>query len=263
MKLHVAALFLGAATVSADAADLPPHHPPTHPTLAKFSQHFRCPYANEWVTKGPHQAAIDLGLVGSNNKNSTTSLRNMMPSRHLRSLQDTAPAQGHCTFTNTWTGAPSCVEFRGTDYTEADMETRCAEEQDSTLTVGSGCMMTDAAVGWCLVGMPDGAMEASPMVGDCGQNQMACESFMNGVFDGDCSGAAGGENAAAAGEGPPPYDVPADTNGDVTCRIAPGAIGAGHQAGYSTGYSSTCPGTPAEGSPYMWPMAWRAHVECT
>ena len=27
------------------------------------------------------------------------------------------------------------------------------------------------------------------------------------------------------------------------------------------GYSKTCAGTPAEGSPYMWPMAWRAHVE--
>jgi hypothetical protein len=27
------------------------------------------------------------------------------------------------------------------------------------------------------------------------------------------------------------------------------------------GYSNSCPGTPAEGSPYMWPMAWRAHVE--
>jgi hypothetical protein len=40
-----------------------------------------------------------------------------------------------------------------------------------------------------------------------------------------------------------------------------GAVGAGHQAGYSLGYSPVCEGTPAEGSPYMWPMAWTAHVE--
>jgi len=38
--------------------------------------------------------------------------------------------------------------------------------------------------------------------------------------------------------------------------VATGAIGAAHQAGYSNGYSSACPGTPGEGSPYMWPMAW-------
>jgi hypothetical protein len=40
-----------------------------------------------------------------------------------------------------------------------------------------------------------------------------------------------------------------------------GAIGAAHQAGYSMGYSTACSGTPAEGSPYMWPLAWTAHVE--
>ncbi len=40
-----------------------------------------------------------------------------------------------------------------------------------------------------------------------------------------------------------------------------GAIGAGHQAAYSSGYRPDCEGTPAEGSPYMWPMAWTAHIE--
>ena len=40
-----------------------------------------------------------------------------------------------------------------------------------------------------------------------------------------------------------------------------GAIGAAHQAGYSDGYTNACPGTPAEGSPYMWPMAWSADVD--
>jgi len=32
-------------------------------------------------------------------------------------------------------------------------------------------------------------------------------------------------------------------------------------AGFSAGYSPTCEGTPAEGSPYMWPMAWSAHIQ--
>ena len=45
------------------------------------------------------------------------------------------------------------------------------------------------------------------------------------------------------------------------CLLAPGAIGAAHQAGYSKGYSPACPNTPGEGSPYMWPMAWSADVE--
>ena len=49
--------------------------------------------------------------------------------------------------------------------------------------------------------------------------------------------------------------------GPVNCQIAPGPIGAGHQAGFSSGYSNACPGTPAEGSPYMWPLAWSAGVE--
>lgn len=44
--------------------------------------------------------------------------------------------------------------------------------------------------------------------------------------------------------------------------VAPtGSIGAGHQAAYSSGYRPDCEGTPAEGSPYMWPMAWTAHIE--
>ena len=146
MKFQAAALWLAAtAAASADpeAVQTPPNHPPVHihPTLAKFSQHFRCPYANEWVTKGPHQAAIDLGLVkksdGKQQQNATsaTVMKQMMvPSRnnirrHHRSLQDNA-AMGHCTFTNTWTGAPSCVEFRGT-FDETELLSRCGSEQDS------------------------------------------------------------------------------------------------------------------------------------
>lgn len=48
---------------------------------------------------------------------------------------------------------------------------------------------------------------------------------------------------------------------EVLCQIAPGAIGAGHQAGYNSGYPSDCPGTPGESSPYQWPSAWSANVD--
>ncbi len=44
----------------------------------------------------------------------------------------------------------------------------------------------------------------------------------------------------------------------MKCLIAPGAIGSAHQAGYSKGYSASCPGTPAQESPYMWPIACSA-----
>jgi hypothetical protein len=52
-----------------------------------------------------------------------------------------------------------------------------------------------------------------------------------------------------------------DYGEEVFCQIAPGAIGAGHQAGYNGGYPSDCAGTPGESSPYQWPSAWSAEVD--
>jgi len=45
------------------------------------------------------------------------------------------------------------------------------------------------------------------------------------------------------------------------CQIAPGPIGAAHQLAQSPGYAVDCEGTPAERSPYMWPLRWSAFVE--
>jgi hypothetical protein len=42
------------------------------------------------------------------------------------------------------------------------------------------------------------------------------------------------------------------------CIIAPGVMGAAHQLAQSAGYNNSCPGTPAQGSPYMWPTRWTA-----
>lgn len=49
--------------------------------------------------------------------------------------------------------------------------------------------------------------------------------------------------------------------GDGLCELAPGPAGAAHQAAMSAGYLFECPGTPAEGSPYQWPLMWSANVE--
>ena len=48
---------------------------PSMDVLAKFSPNFRCPYANEWVTKGPEQAAINLGLLNATEHSPEGSVR--------------------------------------------------------------------------------------------------------------------------------------------------------------------------------------------
>lgn len=126
MKVPLVALLIQGAS-----AALPPGHDDA--LLSKFAGTFRCPYANDWIRKGPVQAAKDLGLAAD------------------------------------------------------------------------------------------------------GQRRL----------DGPPPGAWGG----GIPSGPPP-----------TCELAPGPAGAAHQAAYSIGYVN-CTGTPAEGSPYMWPSAWSALIE--
>eukprot|EP00933_Yihiella_yeosuensis_P018768 TRINITY_DN15310_c0_g1_i1.p1 TRINITY_DN15310_c0_g1~~TRINITY_DN15310_c0_g1_i1.p1 ORF type:complete len:615 (-),score=82.13 TRINITY_DN15310_c0_g1_i1:275-2119(-) len=49
--------------------------------------------------------------------------------------------------------------------------------------------------------------------------------------------------------------------GPTQCQIAPGAIGGAHQNSGSPGYHFNCQGTPAQQSPFMWPLRWAADVE--
>merc|ERR1712232_622532 len=132
-----------------------------------------------------------------------------------------------------------------------------------------GCPTPDEMAGWCIKDDDAGAIEAMSMMisdmADCAGNQMACESFVGGTFDfaETCMMV---ENTSAPGEsdsGNMDYGSmkPSGMDGNQNCLLAPGAIGAAHQAAYSVGYSGTCPGTPAEGSPYMWPMAWSADIQ--
>ena len=257
---------VNSVSASSSEAGLPPHHPPVgamHPTLARFSSQFRCPYANEWLAKGAHQAAIDMGLTTPEKVEALKTLGDddigEQRRRYLQQGSASAVA-GSCSFSNQWTG-PSCMEFRGDGWTQASMEERCSSEQDSALTIGAeGCPIPGELAGWCVNEASSGSFEALSMMvserADCDGNKMACEQFVRGAFE--AASECGGGSSEMGGEmpmmGPP-------SNGEAKCMIAPGAIGAAHQAGFSNGYSDACPGTPAEGSPYMWPLAWSADVD--
>jgi len=269
-------LLVGVGSATATSSGLPSRHPPVpaaamHPTLAKFSSQFRCPYAQEWLTKGAQQAAIDLGLT-------TTDKQQQQHKYHRqrrRVLQpDTAAAviMGRCSFTNAWTGE-TCMEFRGEGWTIDSMTERCAIEPDSTVTEGTACPPSSELAGYCLKEATAAAnmIEATAMMvtqlSDCDGNNMACATFMSGQFDPapGCASSEAGDDAASSvsADGGKDYANmgPPSSSDDVSCSLAPGAIGAAHQAAYSSGYSATCPGTPAEGSPYMWPLAWSANLD--
>jgi hypothetical protein len=276
---------LSASSITGGNEELPPDHPPPpppppsmvmHPTLAKFSSQLRCPYAQEWLTKGAHKAAIDLGLTSQDNKIDTThALKNddnehnlHMLNRRRRVLQEAQEAQatttvmGSCSFNNQWTG-DTCIQFRGEGWTADSMLERCNVESSSTWSE-EGCTLEAAdqnQAGWCVKiveGTDKIAIEATSMMitamSDCSGNKMACETFIGGIFEYSSSGCASeikGEGEGGGSSSTTDY-ASSMTPPDNSCMLAPGAIGAAHQAGFSNGYSSTCPGTPAEGSPYMW-----------
>lgn len=266
-----------------------------HPTLAKFRSQLRCPYAHEWLTKGAEKAAIDLGLTTpekvaqqqqQQQQQPQQQQQSSIPGHHRRRLA--ASVKGSCNYSNAWSG-PTCMEFRGEGWDENLMDYRCGLECPNTVTMGGdGCPKPSDLAGWCLkdssvapttitttAAQPDESssyIEATSMmlsgVADCAGNKMACETFVGGTFEAadacggvgvgggtTMGGGGGGFNLADLGE---PVEM---TSGDGTCLLAPGAIGAAHQAGFSNGYSPTCPGTPGEGSPYMWPMAWAADFD--
>lgn len=76
----------------------------------------------------------------------------------------------------------------------------------------------------------------------------------------DIAIANGNANHRSLQDGPPAWVLSTPSGPPPVCEIAPGPAGAAHQAAYSIGYKD-CTGTPAEGSPYMWPEAWSAKIE--
>jgi hypothetical protein len=245
---------------------LPSNHPPPpmmmHPTLAKFSSQLRCPYAQEWLTKGAHKAAIDLGLTSQDkiidtaaHASKSNDEQNLLNRRRrvLQEAQEEATTvMASCLFNNQWTGE-TCMQFRGEGWTADSMLERCNVESGSTSSEEGCPLETSDQAGWCvkIVDGTDNAIEATSMMitamSDCSGSKMACETFIGGIFEYSSGCASEGEEGVSS-----TTDYASMTPPDTSCMIAPGAIGAAHQSGFSNGYSSTCPGTPAEGSPYMW-----------
>ena len=96
---------------------------------------------------------------------------------------------------------------------------------------------------------------------DCSVNTTMCEAFLGKkcVANEACASSGGPTSFPDAAMAPFLSSSPSslvaggveDEEYSVRCLLALGAIGAAHQAGYSKGYSPTCPDTPGEGSPYM------------
>jgi len=269
---------------AASSSNLPAHHPRVPQSSfstyidPKFHGHLHCPYAAKWLVDGPAKASRDLGLDSRGRK-----LQGGADRRRRRNQEDdaastsTAAAMGRCDFTNAFSGQATCLEFRGAAWTEEIMMARCEEESGALeleLDATKGCrdgMEDTALAGWCLKeGEGDGAderVEATAMtissMADCDGNRMACQTFVGGRFvpDGVCGGDDGGGENDNVFDGET-TDASASDAGGTTCAIAPGAIGAAHQAAYSSGYlRSGCPDTPARNSPYMWPLKWAADYE--
>lgn len=233
------------------SAKLPPNH---EFLIDDYLPHFRCPYSKKWLKDGPVKAARDLGLVTANGE---------YHNNHRKAQQENT--KGSCSFTSPWSG-PSCFEMRGSDWTEESMTERC--DQDDTkgaLSIGAGCEQPSTTGGWCIVNKTELSVEASIMLlggpMTCTTLAGACTGFARGVFEAapgsECDKA--GDSESNTSSGTASEFTPNPIDGGV-CVIAPGPIGAAHQDGFSDGYSAGCPGTPAEGSPYMWPIRWAADV---
>ena len=190
------------------------------------------------------------------------------------SLTNSGAVPGSCTYANAFSGETTCLQFQGSGWINEDMISRCAQESDSTFS-NDGCSEEDTMMaGWCEKMIDSDKYETTLMVlssmADCDGNKMACETFVGGTFlaAGEClttnGTASESTSVEASGEIPSSSTwsgAAADDDSSMKCLLAPGAIGAAHQAGFSKGYSSSCPGTPAQESPYMWPLRWSADVE--
>ena len=261
MKLLFISLLvhvLSATTTTAGAinGELPPNHPPQ---LHEFAGQLRCPYAEQWLTKGPKQAARDLGLTPTPNNHHH---HEQQQQQHVRRQQEQEESlRGSCVFTNPFSGTSTCTEMRGNLWTLESMQKRCSEAgADGVVAVGEPCQVTGTLAGFCIVSpQQQGMTEATAFAlggstATCTAAENTCVTFLQGTFEpaDECATA-----AAAADDD----DDTSGTASEVICEIAPGPIGAAHQAAYSSGYRTNCPGTPAEGSPYMWPTRWTADVD--
>ena len=190
---------------------------------------------------------------------------------HLRRTLQSSPTWGTCSYTNAWTGSVTCDEYRGSTWNYASAGAACQAASSGSGTLAAGATCTVPAIGgWCHT---NNGTVATPMGGaTCAAARLPCVSFAGGTFEGVGTCAGGPPISGAPPSGAPPSGAPPSasapaggppltTGGPARCTLAPGPIGAAHQLGFSPGYDHACPGTPAEGSPYAWPLAWTAENE--
>ena len=124
------------------SASLPPGHPMVD-LYHKFGHHMRCPHAKEWISKGPEQAAKDLGLIpphasfgtkqsnfveegGEEGKGRHRSIKKLL--RRMLQPDEGLHVAGSCVYENAFSGQETCLELRGPSWTMDSMATRCARE---------------------------------------------------------------------------------------------------------------------------------------
>ena len=167
-----------------------------------------------------------------------------------------------------------CIEFCGDGWAIDSMTSRCDSMTDGNFVDGVGCAATDNnddammdVAGWCDTIPSDGMHETSLMMltdgADCTANEMVCKTLHGGIFGADGVCAANGANSTTSSSSSSYSSFSTSTyassstggadnkNYDGKCLLAPGAIFPAHQAGYSRGYTSTCPNTPGEGSLFL------------
>jgi len=233
--------------------------------IKKFASSLtRCPYASEWLTKGPEEA---LNNLKNNNKNLfkfESSHRNILENEKRSRQNEEVKITGSCVYTNTWTNSETCIEYRGLGWNSDNMLNNCNQDtiQGVVTEAEEGCDDNNVA-GWCIKKVNDNMLEATAMelsMGmGCDMISNACVTFAGGDYfeaDGDC--VVKESNVDIVKEDTTLVTQEEEEN---VCGIAPGPIGAAHQNGYSKGYRTNCPNTPAESSPYQWPLRWSANYK--
>jgi len=233
------------------------------PLPPAFAEQLRCPFARVWLEHGAERAAEILGVA----PHAVSGARRL------------STPWGTCTYNNPFAGM-TCMEFRGGSWDDATAASRCSSAMQNvagTLAKNATCATTADLAGWC---QTNGGAEWTPMditaqSATCTAVEQSCRTWSQGAFTpaGRCAQSG---SAAAAPTTPAPNSSgrpsgPSGQGGQSwggggggapgRCLLAPGAIGAAHQLGQSQGYDTDCPGTPAQQSPYMWPLRWSAVVE--
>lgn len=127
-----------------------------------------------------------------------------------------------------------------------------------TLAKGSRCEISNETAGWCRTaeGSEMTHTVLSSFASTCESAASACVTRSQGVFVAVGQCAQGDDQQGSSND----WSIFSGSETPL-CSIAPGPMGAAHQLAQSPGYSSNCNSTPAQQSPYMWPLRWTANVE--